>query len=82
MTHLAAVIVTYNRADRLRWTLDRSLAEPFDQVFVVNNASTDGTSKMLAQFDDPRLNIIWLGLFLGGALSCRFAALSNIGANL
>jgi hypothetical protein len=24
----------------------------------------------------------WLGLFLGGALSCRFAALSNIGANL
>ena len=24
----------------------------------------------------------WLGLFLGGALTCRFAALSNIGANL
>ena len=67
MTRISAVIVTYNRADRLRRTLNRSLAEPFDQVFVVNNASTDRTSEMLAQFDDPRLTILTLPENLGGA---------------
>ena len=39
MTRISAVIVTYNRADRLRRTLNRSLAEPFDQVFVVASAA-------------------------------------------
>ena len=67
MTRIAAVIVTYNRADRLRWTLDRTFEEPFDQVFVVNNASTDGTLELLTQFDDPRLTIINLPENIGGA---------------
>ena len=67
MTRIAAVIVTYNRADRLQWTLDRTFAEPFDQVFVVNNASTDGTAEVLAQIDDPRLTVINLPENLGGA---------------
>lgn len=67
MTRIAAVIVTYNRADRLRWTLDRTFAESFDQVFVVNNASTDATTKVLAQFDNPRLTVMNLPENVGGA---------------
>ncbi|MDO5647667.1 glycosyltransferase [Paracoccus sp. (in: a-proteobacteria)] len=52
---LAAVVVTHNRLEKLRVTVQRLLAEPVDHVLVFDNASTDGTSDWLAGLDDPRL---------------------------
>jgi rhamnopyranosyl-N-acetylglucosaminyl-diphospho-decaprenol beta-1,3/1,4-galactofuranosyltransferase len=52
---VAAVIVTYNRRDLLRQALTalRSQTRRVDQVFVVDNASSDGTIEMLrSEFGD------------------------------
>ena len=52
---LAAVVVTHDRLDHLRITLDRLLAQRVRHVVVVDNASTDGTADWLARQQDPRL---------------------------
>lgn len=55
---LVAVVVTYNRLDKLRLTLARLLAVPeadLAVVLVVDNASNDGTGDWLSAQDDPRL---------------------------
>ncbi len=48
--NVAAVIVTYNRADKLPTVLDHVLAQERapQQVIVVDNASTDDTEQVLA----------------------------------
>jgi GT2 family glycosyltransferase len=43
------------------------LALPFNDVVVVNNASTDGTAQWLDQFSDPRLRVIHSDINCGGA---------------
>jgi rhamnopyranosyl-N-acetylglucosaminyl-diphospho-decaprenol beta-1,3/1,4-galactofuranosyltransferase len=47
---VAAIVVTYDRRDLLRQTLQALLAQtrPVDEVVVVDNASRDGTADMLA----------------------------------
>jgi rhamnopyranosyl-N-acetylglucosaminyl-diphospho-decaprenol beta-1,3/1,4-galactofuranosyltransferase len=45
---LATVLVTHDRLDHLRITLDRLLAQPVRPVVVVDNASTDGMADRLA----------------------------------
>lgn len=66
---LACVIVTHNRADQLRQTLRATLAQPFDCVLVVDNASTDATPQLLEQCakDEPRLRLLPQSENLGGA---------------
>ncbi|TGN68662.1 glycosyltransferase [Paracoccus liaowanqingii] len=64
---LAAVVVTHDRLDKLRVTIDRLLAEPVDHVVVVDNASTDGTADWLAARGDPRLILYRSDRNLGGA---------------
>lgn len=66
-TTLAAVIVTHDRLDKLRTTIHRLLAEPVDQVIVVDNASTDGTGAWLDSLEDPRLIVHRSCVNLGGA---------------
>ena len=59
-TNVAAVIVTYNRADKLGTVLDHVLAQERarHQVIVVDNASTDDTEKVLAAYADrPTVSI-------------------------
>jgi GT2 family glycosyltransferase len=55
---LAAVVVTYNRLDHLRMTLERLLGEPVDHLIVVDNGSTDGSREWLRALGDPRLGVI------------------------
>lgn len=55
---VAAVIVTYNRLEKLRLTLERTLAQPFAQVIVIDNASTDGTGDYLRGIGDARLRVV------------------------
>jgi GT2 family glycosyltransferase len=62
-----AVIVTFNRLDKLKQTLRHTLDQAFYRVVVVNNASTDGTQTWLDEHADPRLHLIHSQQNLGGA---------------
>lgn len=67
---LIAVVVTHNRAEQLRLTLDRLLASPPDilaAVVVIDNASSDGTGPLLESWTDPRLQVQRLDTNTGGA---------------
>lgn len=64
---LYAVIVTFNRLERLKKTIEMTFAENPDGVLVVNNASTDGTTEWLSCIEDQRLNVINLIENKGGA---------------
>jgi len=67
---LVAVVVTHNRLNKLRVTIDRLLASGRDElsaVVVVDNASTDGTAAWLAQQTDPRLDVLRSDTNRGGA---------------
>lgn len=64
---VAAVLVTYNRVDRLRETLPRLLESGPARVLVVDNAATDGTAEFLATQTDPRLKILTMPENRGGA---------------
>ncbi len=54
---LACVIVTYNRAHRLKQSLANTLSQEVDLVVVIDNASTDHTAALLDQWKlkDSRL---------------------------
>ncbi|PQO22113.1 glycosyltransferase [Rhodobacteraceae bacterium WD3A24] len=64
---VAAVVVTFNRLDKLSVTVGRLLDQPVDHLVVVDNASTDGTQAWLDAIDDPRLYVIRTSENLGGA---------------
>lgn len=64
---LYAVIVTFNRLERLKKTLEMTLAENPEGVLIVNNASTDGTTEWLSNVDDQRLKVLNLPENKGGA---------------
>ena len=53
-TNVAAVIVTYNRADKLGKVIEQVLGQdrPADQIIVVDNASTDDTASVLDAYQD------------------------------
>lgn len=64
---LAAVIVTYNRLEKLKKSLTITLNEDIDWCIVVNNYSTDGTKEWLESLKDERLIVINLSENIGGA---------------
>lgn len=66
-SRIAAVLVTYNRLDRLRETLPRLLDSGPARVVVVDNAATDGTAEFLAAQTDPRVKILTMPENCGGA---------------
>ena len=65
--NLVAVVVTYNRLEKLKKTIEKSLHNDFYRVVVVDNAATDGTGSWLDTLDDPRLCVIHSKTNLGGA---------------
>jgi len=54
---LVAVVVTFNRLDRLKVTLARLFdqGDALSGIVVLDNGSTDGTAAWLATQTDPRL---------------------------
>ena len=66
---VAAVVVTYNRLEKLQTVLHRLAAQttPPEWIVLVDNASTDGTKEFLAELKDPALDIIRLESNTGGA---------------
>lgn len=72
MHNIAGLVVTFNRKKLLVETLDSILNQtlPVKKLFVVNNASTDGTDKLLDEYKEKygnRIEIINLSENLGGA---------------
>lgn len=64
---IVAVIVTYNRLEKLQTCLAKTLQNEFYRVVVVNNHSSDGTATWLDNHADPRLVVIHSDKNLGGA---------------
>ena len=54
----AALIVTYNRLEKLQLCWKATAALSFEHIVIVDNASSDGTEQWLAARDDPRLRVI------------------------
>jgi len=57
---VAALIVTFNRKELLKKTIDSILNQTLkvDKLFIVNNASTDGTDKFLIEIKNKYNNLI------------------------
>lgn len=57
---VSILIPTYNRADYLGSAIDSALAQTYENIEIIvhDDASTDGTPALLAQYRDPRLRII------------------------
>lgn len=70
LSTVAAIVVTYNRQAKVGNTLDHILAQTRspDWIIVVDNASTDGTEKVLARYcTDHRVIVHRLRRNMGGA---------------
>ncbi|MET3368792.1 UNVERIFIED_CONTAM: rhamnopyranosyl-N-acetylglucosaminyl-diphospho-decaprenol beta-1,3/1,4-galactofuranosyltransferase [Jeotgalibacillus campisalis] len=67
---VVAVVVTYNRRELLQTTLEGIVAGTRvpDAVVIVDNASTDGTTEFLQQYQSPvTLDVVTLNTNVGGA---------------
>ncbi len=72
MSQVAAVIVTFNRKEMLLETLSGVLSQtsPVEKIFLVNNASSDGTEALLKEqgyLDNPTIEYVQLEKNTGGA---------------
>lgn len=65
--NISALIVTYNRLDKLKKTWAASKLLPFNHIVIIDNASTDGTADWLGSLDDARLSVITSPKNDGGA---------------
>lgn len=66
---VAAVVVTFNRLKKLPQTIESIRSQDFkpEWIVVVNNNSTDGTTKYLDELDIPGLVVVNLPENIGGA---------------
>lgn len=70
MTTVCAVVVTFNRRDKVTRVVDHVLAQSRqpDLVLVIDNASTDDTQEALARYaGDERVSVVALPTNTGGA---------------
>ena len=65
---ICAVVVTYNRLELLKLTIEKLLGQnrKLDEVIIINNASTDGTKEFLESLGD-KITYVSLEKNLGGA---------------
>lgn len=71
---ISVVIPTYNRAAFLKQALESVLAQKLTdfEIIVGDNASTDDTAKLMADFHDPRIRYYRHGQNLGATRNWRF----------
>jgi glycosyltransferase involved in cell wall biosynthesis len=68
MPNISVIMPTYNRASVLPRAIASVLAqsEPDFELVIVDDGSTDGTNRVVASFDDPRIHLIRSEENLGG----------------
>src|SRR5271154_450402 len=79
-TKISVVIPVYNEAATIGKVIERVLDCGFDtEVIVVDDASTDGTTKFLREFSHPRVQCFYhaVNRGKGAALRLGFAAAKN-----
>jgi rhamnopyranosyl-N-acetylglucosaminyl-diphospho-decaprenol beta-1,3/1,4-galactofuranosyltransferase len=69
LNSVGAVIVTFNRRHLLEQVLDSLLAQtrPVDHIYIIDNASTDGTAEYLSTLSNPKISCRCLSTNTGGA---------------
>lgn len=69
MSHIYAVVLTYNRKDLLKRCLDAVSAQtrPCDGIIVIDNASSDGTEQMVLDLALPDLELYVLSENVGAS---------------
>ena len=69
LNSVGAVVVTYNRHHLLKQVLHSLLAQtrPVDHIYVVDNASTDGTAEYLSALNTPQISFERMTTNTGGA---------------
>ncbi|WP_158083161.1 glycosyltransferase [Methyloprofundus sedimenti] len=67
MCNITAIIVTFNRLDKLKLTIEKSLSEEFNCIIIINNNSNDGSQEYLNTFDNNNLIVKHLNNNIGGA---------------
>lgn len=65
--NLTALIVTYNRLEKLQLCWQATAPLGFQHIVIVDNASTDETTSWLASLNDERLSVVRTSQNLGGA---------------
>jgi len=80
---IAVVIPAFNEADHIGQVLS-ALPDWFDQVFVVDDASTDGTSGVVSAMTDERITLIRhaRNTGVGGAMITGYRAALEAGADI
>lgn len=66
---ICAVVVTYNRLELLKLTIDKLLKQSraVDEIIIINNSSTDGTEEYLSKMINNKINVVNLEKNLGGS---------------
>ena len=68
MNSTVAIVVTYNRKKLLEENINALLNQKYKcDILVIDNASTDGTDKMVSELNDGRIIYVNTGKNLGGA---------------
>lgn len=68
MNNIAAIVVTYNRLSLLKENIIALLNQSvLCDIIIVDNASTDGTSAYIQNFNEPRIKYYNTGKNIGGA---------------
>lgn len=81
---LGVVIVTYNRLELLKECVDACInqTKKFSKIYIVNNASTDGTKEYLDSLKNKSIHIVHSDKNLGGAggfyLGLKEASISDL----
>ncbi|CAI1662936.1 glycosyltransferase [Serratia fonticola] len=69
-----ALIVTFNRLEKLKHCWNATAALPFEHIVIVDNASTDETYAWLGAIDDTRLQVVHSKTNAGGAGGFKLGA--------
>lgn len=62
-----ALIVTFNRLEKLKKSMRETVEAGFSSIVIVNNGSSDGTREWLSSLSEPGITILNLNNNLGGA---------------
>ncbi|MDT0176027.1 glycosyltransferase [Enterobacter sp. BRE11] len=64
---ITALIVTYNRLDKLKMCIEATRKAQFDKIVIVDNASSDGTGLWLKSIESEQCRVVYSGVNSGGA---------------